>query len=634
MPNFAFADTMSDQIGHECGVALIRLLRPLPHYKEKYGTLLYGLNKLYLLMEKQHNRGQDGAGIGSIKLMASQGSRFMSRYRSNSPHAIAEIFQKIYRRLDQVAAANSALADDADWLSKNVSFIAEQLLGHLRYGTYGRNEIDSCHPFLHSPHSSLRALLMAGNFNLTNIRELAGTALSLAERPDTSVVVDCVAAELDAELKRVRSRWPTHQPPTLTELGSQVDFAALLRRAAERFDGGYVLAGITGLGYSFALRDPSGIRPAYFFYDDEILALASERPALQTAFHLPVHAVQELPPGHVVLADRNGQVTVQQLLPARRRKACSFERIYFSRGSDEEIYQERKRLGRFLVPAVLKAIDYDLEHTVFSFIPNTAEVAFYGLLEGIEEHLQNYKLNRIRTESLNDEQLAQLLAIRPRIEKIAIKDVKLRTFITQDSSRNELVQHVYDITYGSIRSGEDTLVVLDDSIVRGTTLKQSIIRMLDRLGPRKIIIVSSAPQIRYPDCYGIDMSKMNDFIAFRALISLLRKKGLENKLDDVYENCKRLMKRPAEEQYNAVKSLYDLVSDDAIAEEIARLIRDDDIRAETQVIFQTIEDLHRACPDHLGDWYFSGDYPTPGGIQVVNRAFMNFMEGKDVRAYT
>ncbi|MCS6917028.1 MAG: amidophosphoribosyltransferase [Chitinophagales bacterium] len=625
---------MSEAIGHECGVALIRLLRPLPYYKERYGTLLYGLNKLYLLMEKQHNRGQDGAGIGSIKLQAAPGSRFMSRYRSNSPLAIAEIFQKIYRRLDQVAASNSSLVEDADWMAKNVSFIAEQLLGHLRYGTYGRNEIDSCHPFLQNPNSALRALLMAGNFNLTNISELRPSASSLAERPDTSVVVECVAAELDRELEQVRMRQMDNRAVAVADLHRRMDFPAVLRRAASRFDGGYVLAGLTGLGFSFTLRDPWGIRPAFYLHNEEVLAVASERPALQTAFHVAADQIHELPPGAAVIADRNGSVSVSQILEPQQRRSCSFERIYFSRGSDVQIYQERKRLGHFLVPAVLKAIDYDLEHTVFSFIPNTAEVAFLGLLEGIEQHLQSYKFGRIRSADLADDELKKLLQLRPRIEKIAIKDVKLRTFITQDTSRNELVQHVYDITYGSIRRGEDTLVVLDDSIVRGTTLKQSIIRMLDRLGPRKIIIVSSAPQIRYPDCYGIDMSKMNDFIAFRALISLLRKKGLDNKLDDVYESCRRQMDWMPEQRFNAVKVLYELVSDEELSEEIARLIRDDDVQAETQVIFQTIPDLHRACPDHLGDWYFSGDYPTPGGVTVVNRAFMNFMEGKDVRAYT
>ncbi|MCS6991880.1 MAG: amidophosphoribosyltransferase [Chitinophagales bacterium] len=624
---------MSDFIGHECGVALIRLLRPLPFYKEKYGTLLYGLDKLYLLMEKQHNRGQDGAGIGSIKLHAVPGSRFMSRYRSNSPTAIADIFQKIYRRVRQVADASPPLADDADWLAKNVSFIAEQLLGHLRYGTYGRNEIDSCHPFLQNPNSALRALLMAGNFNLTNIRALCQQSSSAADRPDTAVVVECVASELDRAIELARQHVYPHAQ-SISALYEHVDFVAALRRAVARFDGGYVLAGLTGLGYTFACRDPWGIRPAFYLYNDEVLAVASERPALQTVFNVGAEHVQELPPGAVVLADRAGKVSVEQLLAPRQRRACSFERIYFSRGSDVQIYQERKRLGRFLVPTVLKAIDFDLENTVFSFIPNTSEVAFYGLLEGIEEHLQAYKYRRIRSEPLSDAELKKLLALKPRIEKIAIKDVKLRTFITQDASRNELVQHVYDVTYGSIRAGEDTLVVLDDSIVRGTTLKQSIVRMLDRLGPRKIIIVSSAPQIRYPDCYGIDMSKMNDFIAFRALISLLRKKGLENKLDEVYEQCKQQLSGTAHAPYNAVKMLYDLVSDDELTEEIARLIRDNDVQAEVQVIFQSIENLHRACPDHRGDWYFSGDYPTPGGIEVVNRAFVNYMEGKDVRAYT
>ncbi|MFI5134210.1 MAG: amidophosphoribosyltransferase [Chitinophagales bacterium] len=628
---------MSDVIKHECGVALIRLLKPLNYYKEKYGTVLYGLNKLYLLMEKQHNRGQDGAGIGAIKLNSTQGQRFMSRYRSNSPYAIAEIFQKIYQKIDRVTKSNPALLDDVEWLKKNVSFISEMMLGHLRYGTYGRNEIDSCHPFVQNHQSSTRSLIMAGNFNLTNIEDLGWTEEEKYSRPDTAVVLDRVAKHLEKEILRVVDQLKkdnVQQPEFRNRLRDEIDFRKVLKQAASEFDGGYILAGLSGAGYSFVMRDPSGIRPAYYLLNDEVLVVASERPAIQTTFNVSFEEIHELKPGHAVIADRNNHVGEFRCAPAREKRACSFERIYFSRGSDMEIYEERKNLGRFLVPSVLKAIDYDLKNTVFSFIPNTAEVAFYGMVKGIEDHLKKYKFNRIKKNKLTDEQLEEIINLGPRVEKIAIKDVKMRTFITQDSQRNELVEHVYDITYGSIREHEDTIVVIDDSIVRGTTLKRSIIKMLDHLHPKKIIIVSSAPQIRFPDCYGIDMSKMKDFIAFRALISLLKKTGKENMLDDVYEKCKAQMKLPIGEMVNEVKALYDLFGDEEIADEIALLVKDESVKADVQIIFQTIPSLHKACPKNSGDWYFSGNYPTPGGNKIVNRAFMNFMEGKDVRAYS
>ena len=628
---------MSDAIKHECGIALIRLLKPLSYYREKYGTVLFGLNKLYLLMEKQHNRGQDGAGIGAIKLNATQGQRFMSRYRSNSPHAIAEIFQKIYHKIDKITKANPALLDDVDWLRKNVSFISEMMLGHLRYGTYGRNEIDSCHPFVQNHQSSTRSLIMAGNFNLTNIEDLGWKEEEKHSRPDTAVVLDHVAMHLENEIVKVVEKLrkeSIQQPEFRNRLRDEIDFKKVLKQSATDFDGGYILAGLSGAGYSFAMRDPSGIRPAYYLQNDEVLVVASERPAIQTAFHVSFEEIHELKPGHAVIADRNNHVSEVRVAPAREKRSCSFERIYFSRGSDKEIYEERKNLGRNLVPAVLKAVDYDFRNTVFSFIPNTAEVAFYGMVKGIEDHLKQYKLDRIKKNKLSEEQLEDIINLRPRVEKIAIKDVKMRTFITQDSQRNELVEHVYDITYGSIREHEDTIVVIDDSIVRGTTLKRSIIKMLDRLNPKKIIIVSSAPQIRYPDCYGIDMSKMKDFIAFRALVSLLKKTGKENLLDDVYEKCKEQIKLPIEQMVNEVKSLYDLFTDEEISDEVALLVKDESVRADVQIIFQTIPNLHKACPKNSGDWYFSGDYPTPGGNKVVNRAFMNFMEGKDVRAYS
>ncbi|MEO5674259.1 MAG: amidophosphoribosyltransferase [Chitinophagales bacterium] len=628
---------MSDPIKHECGIALIRLLKPLSFYKEKYGTALYGLNKLYVLMEKQHNRGQDGAGIGSIKLNATQGHRFMSRYRSNSPSAIAEIFQKIYLKINKLTRANPSLAENVEWLKNNVSFVAEMLLGHLRYGTYGRNEIDSCHPFVNQHHSSTRSLIMAGNFNLTNIEELGWSEEEKYSRPDTAVVLDRVTMYLEKEIIKVVAQLRKEgiaQPDFRNRLRDGIDFKKVLRQAAKEFDGGYVLAGLSGAGYSFAMRDPSGIRPAFYYLDDEVMVVASERPAIQTAFNVSLGQIKELKPGYAVIADRNGHVAEHQCAAPREKKSCSFERIYFSRGSDKDIYEERKNLGCFLVPSVLKTIDHDFQHTVFSFIPNTAEVAFYGMMKGIETHLNQYKFERIRKNNLNNQQLKEIIDLRPRVEKIAIKDAKMRTFITQDAQRNALVEHVYDITYGSIRRGDDTIVVIDDSIVRGTTLKRSIIKMLDRLGPKKIIIVSSAPQIRYPDCYGIDMSKMKDFVAFRALLSLLNKTGKENALDDVYEKCKQQLILPATEMVNEVKSLYELFTEEETAEEIALLVKDESIGAEVQIIFQTIEDLHRACPGNLGDWYFSGNYPTPGGNKVVNRAFMNFMEGKDVRAYS
>ncbi|MEP7128705.1 MAG: amidophosphoribosyltransferase [Chitinophagales bacterium] len=626
---------MSDPVKHECGIAVIRLLKPLSYYREKYGTALYGLNKLYLLMEKQHNRGQDGAGIGAIKLNAHQGHRFMSRYRSNSPQAIAEIFQKIHQNIDKLTKMNPALIEDTEWMRKNVSFVAEMMLGHLRYGTYGRNEIDSCHPFINNHQSSTRSLIMAGNFNLTNIEDLGWK--KDGSRPDTAVVLDRVTWHLENELSRVAIELreaEVSKDDFRNRLRDGIDFRQVLTNAVKEFDGGYVLAGLSGAGYAFALRDPSGIRPAFYYKSDEIMVVASERPAIQTAFNLTIDDIHELKPGHAIIADRQGNVGEFKCAEPKQKMSCSFERIYFSRGSDKDIYQERKKLGHLLATPVLNAIDYDLKNTVFSFIPNTAEVAFYGLMKGLEDHLTQYRLERILKNDLNENELKDLLTLRQRVEKIAIKDVKMRTFITQDSQRNELVEHVYDITYGSIIPGQDTIVVIDDSIVRGTTLKRSIIRMLDRLGPKKIVIVSSAPQIRYPDCYGIDMSKMKDFIAFRALVSLLKKQGKENLLDEVYEKCRIQMKQPLNEMVNEVKALYDLYTDEAISDEVSQLVKDEGVKAEVQIIFQTIEDLHKACPNHLGDWYFSGNYPTSGGNKVVNRAFINYMEGKDVRAYS
>lgn len=628
---------MSDSIKHECGIAVIRLLQPLDYYHKKYGTALYGLNKLYLLMQKQHNRGQDGAGVGVVKLGMQKGQRFMSRYRSTSPQAISEIFQKISGKIRQAQKVNPNIINNTEWLKKNVSFIGELLMGHLRYGTHGKNGLESCHPFIKNHQSATRSLLMAGNFNLTNIEDLGWNEDEDDIRPDTAVVLDYVSSLLEEEINRV---YQAHKNESETEedlrkqISENIDFHRILQQAAQNFDGGYVMAGLSGAGHCFVLRDPNGIRPAHYYANDEVMVIASERPAIQTAFNIPVSDIKEITPGHAIIVHRDGTWNMAQCTEPRERKSCSFERIYFSRGSDVDIYNERKKLGELVMPKVLKEIDYDFENTVFSFIPNTAEVAFYGMIKAGEDVLNDWKKNEIKKLNGNyDEEINRILSRRLRIEKIAIKDVKLRTFITQDADRNEMVAHVYDITYGSIRRDIDTMVVIDDSIVRGTTLKESIIKMLDRLGPKKIVIVSSAPQIRYPDCYGIDMSKMKDFVAFRAAVSLRRKRNEEELLDEIFERCKMAVELPADEVKNEVTRLYLGLSDEAIADECAALLKTPDVKAEVKIIFQSIDDLHRACPNHLGDWYFSGDYPTPGGNKVVNRAFINYMEGIDARAY-
>ena len=610
----------------------------MSYYQRKYGTSFYAQNKLYLLMEKQHNRGQDGAGVGVVKLGLSSRAHFMNRQRSNSPQAISEIFQQIGSKISELKKLNPELFDNTEWLKKNAQFVGEIMMGHLRYGTHGKNELDSCHPFIINDQSALRSLQMCGNFNLTNIEELGFFNEELSDRPDTAIVLERMSAHLDSEIERVHdslknldiSRTELNQ-----KIGEEVNFHNILKNATAEFDGGYNMVGMSGTGVAFVLRDARGIRPSYYFANDELVVAASERTALQTAFHIPLSEIKELTPGCALIIDQRGNYGEFECQTKKEKTSCSFERIYFSRGSDVDIYNERKMLGNYLTEQVVNEINHDFKNTVFSFIPNTAEVAFYGLIKGGEDVLNEWKMKAIREPKAveSDERVQEILRRRLRIEKIAIKDVKMRTFITQDSERNEMVEHVYDITYGSIREGIDSIVVIDDSIVRGTTLKQSIIKMLDRLHPKKIIIVSSAPQIRYPDCYGIDMSKMGEFIAFRAAVALLKERGMENKLDEVYELCLAENEKPVEQISNKVKMIYEPFTAEEISDKIAELVKDESVNAEVKVIFQKIENLHRAIPNHIGAWYFNGNYPTHGGNKVVNRSFINYMEGKSVRAY-
>ncbi|MFN4233355.1 MAG: amidophosphoribosyltransferase [Bacteroidia bacterium] len=633
---------MSDQIKHECGIALIRLKKPLQYYIDKYGTPLYGINKLYLLMEKQHNRGQDGAGVANIKINIDPGHRYISRYRSVSPKAIQEIFSKINDKFIEVQKNNPSKLKDGEWLKNNVAFTGELLLGHLRYGTYGKNSIENCHPFLRQNNWKNRNLVVAGNFNLTNVDELFHQLVELGQHPkekaDTVTVMEKIGHFLDVENERLFRHFKDkgYNNQEITELISEnIDIARILKEASKKWDGGYAMAGLMGHGGAFVLRDPNGIRPAFYYHDDEIVVVTSERPVIQTAFNVPIEKVQELKPGHAIIIEKNGEIKETLINQPQEKLSCSFERIYFSRGSDKDIYIERKTLGQALCPAILKAIDFDIKNTVFSYIPNTAELAFLGLIEGIQEYLNKYKRIEILKlgDKVSDPKLTEILSLQPRIEKIAIKDAKLRTFITQDKERDDMVAHVYDTTYGVINKGVDTLVVIDDSIVRGTTLKQSILKILDRLGPKKIIIVSSAPQIRYPDCYGIDMAKLGDFVAFQAAIALLKETFKENLIEEVYEKAKAQMELPLEQIQNVVKEIYKPFTAEEISRKIAELLRPNDIQAEVEIIYQSIEGLHLACPNHKGDWYFSGNYPTPGGNRVVNQAYINYIEGKNVRAY-
>jgi amidophosphoribosyltransferase len=616
---------MSDEIRHECGIAFIRLRKPISHYHEKYGTAFYGLNKLYLLMEKQHNRGQDGAGIATLKLDVQPGNPFMKRIRSNVGQSISDIFKKVQDEVEQVEILYPDIRQYPDLLKGYLSYMGEVMMGHLRYGTQGRNNIEYCHPFIKADIHPTRNLCLAGNFNLVNTKELFHFTRKdeLSERKEDS--------DLAAMMEVIHYYLCEEEEKN----PDAISWTEVLGKACNLMDGGYVVEGFCGNGDSFVFRDKHGIRPAYYYIDEEIISIASERPPLMTAFKTNVDQIHELPPGHALIVKANGNYSIEKIMPSAEKKACSFERIYFSRGSDEAIYSERKQLGRLLSEKVLKSIGYDLKNTIFSFIPNTAEVAFYGLIKGAEAYLNEIKLQRIQSwnKDFSEEKLREMIERRVRIEKIAIKDVKMRTFITEESARNEMVQHVYDITYGTIRPGIDSLVIIDDSIVRGTTLRESIIRMLDRLGPKKITIVSSAPQIRYPDCYGIDMSKMGDFIAFQAIVALLKKDGKKQVLLDVYAECLQAEKSNKLAQRNFVKQIFKPYSVEEVSKQIGSMLRPPDVHAEIEVIYQSIENLHSACPDNTGDWYFTGDYPTPGGNVVVNKAFMNYMEGKDGRAY-
>jgi amidophosphoribosyltransferase len=633
---------MSDSIKHECGIALIRLLKPLSYYQEKYGTALYGINKLYLLMEKQHNRGQDGAGIATIKFDVKPGNRYISRYRAMGASAVSEIFEYVQRKFAAVQQSDPELFQDSHWLKENMSFVGEVLLGHLRYGTHGKNSIENCHPFLRQNNWMSRNLVIAGNFNMTNVDELLEQLFELGQHPkeqaDTITVLEKIGHFLDTENQELFDKFKKENYSNVeisALIAKNLDVAKILRRSAKTWDGGYTISGIFGHGDAFVMRDPAGIRPAYYYQDDEVMVVTSERPAIQTAFNIKFDDIKEIKPGYALIIKKDGTITEEMFREPVEKKACSFERIYFSRGSDTEIYKERKELGRLLCPAILTAVNKDIKNTVFSFIPNTAEVAFYGVMEGINAYVRKFQKDTLlkRADKISDGELEDMLNISPRFEKLNIKDAKLRTFITQDADRQDMVAHIYDTTYGIVKGGEDTIVAIDDSIVRGTTLKQSILKILDRLNPVKIIIVSSAPQIRYPDCYGIDMSRMGEFVAFEAAISLLRKNGMNYIIDDVYQKCVESLDMDKELVVNHVKAIYEPFTYEEISEEIARIVTPIGINAKVEVIYQTLEDLHVACPKNKGDWYFSGNYPTPGGNKVVNRAFMNWVEGKNVRAY-
>lgn len=612
-----------EQLKHECGVVLIRLLKPIEYYIEKYGTWRYGLNKLYLLMEKQHNRGQEGAGIGCISLTAKPGSEYIFRERALGSGAIHEIFETINR-------VGKNIPDHV--IEENIPYCGEAYMGHLRYSTTGKSGISYVHPFLRRNNWRSRSLMLCGNFNLTNVNEVYDQLVSQGQHPrlyaDTFLMLETLGYNLDCEIQRLYDKYESEGETGIEinrKIAENTDLPEILRRSSKSWDGGFVICGITGNTDMFAFRDPWGIRPAFYYHDDEIAVLTSERPVIQTVLNVPTEQVKELLPGQAFIVTQNGQVKLHRIHEAKNIKPCSFERIYFSRGSDIDIYRERKMLGKLLVNPILKAIDNDLENTVFSFIPNTAEVAFFGMMEGFEDYLSQQKKLLIEK---NPEKIEQILSLRIRQEKVAIKDIKLRTFISEGKNRDDLAAHVYDVTYGSIRPGKDNLVVIDDSIVRGTTLKQSIIKILDRLNPKKIIIVSSSPQIRYPDCYGIDMNRMNEFIAFRAAVALFKEKGLEKILEDIYLLCKAQENYPKEQIVNYVKRIYELFTVEELADKMAQLLTPEGTKAEVKIVFQTIEGLHQACPKHQGDWYFSGNYPTPGGNWIVNRAFINYMENE------
>ena len=631
---------MSDAIKHECGIGHIRLLKPLEFYKKKYGSAFYGINKMYLLMEKQHNRGQDGAGFASIKLDIDPGERFISRIRSIEKQPIQDVFSKINERINKELKLSPSLINNIKKLKNNVPYLAESLLGHVRYGTFGGNSVENVHPFLRQNNWKHRNLILAGNFNMTNSKELFNSLIELGQHPkeytDTVIIMEKIGHFLDDAVRKIYKELKKEgfsKQECSSIISEKLDIFKILKKASKRWDGGYVIGGLLGHGDSFVMRDPNGIRPAFYFKNDEVVVVASERPAIQTAFNLNIEEIKELSPGKAIVVKSDGSVKIKSVIKAKENKQCSFERIYFSRGNDSDIYQERKNLGKLIMPAVLNEINFDIKNTVFSYIPNTAETSFFGMIESVEEFLNSKKTDEIiGKKSLSEDKITNILSVRPRIEKIAVKDVKLRTFITEDDSRDDLVEHVYDITYGVVKS-KDTLVIIDDSIVRGTTLKKSILKMLDRLNPKKIIIVSSAPQIRYPDCYGIDMANLESLIAFNAALSLLKEKGLDSVLQNVYKNCKEELKLTDDKMKNHVKKIYDQFSANQISDKITELLSSHLENRNVKIIFQSIENLHKACPNSKGDWYFTGNYPTPGGNRVVNTAFINFYEGNKKRAY-
>ncbi len=633
---------MSDSIKHECGIVLLRLLKPLEYYVAKYGTAFYGPDKMYLLMEKQHNRGQDGAGLGCVKFDMDPGSRYMSRIRSTQTNPIKDIFSQLHAGIQSVAGEKHERMRDVNWLKKHTDLIGELYLGHLRYGTFGKNAIENTHPFLRENNWMSKNLMIAGNFNLTNVDELFSSLINIGQHPnqtsDTVTILEKLGHFLDDEnedLYRAYKKQGYTKREISPHIAKNLDISSILSNASKYWDGGYVLGGLLGHGDAFIMRDPSGIRPAYYYKDDEIVVAASERPVIQTTFKVPIETIQEIEPGHALIIKKDGQFSNVEVKKPMPRKSCSFERIYFSRGTDADIYRERKQLGKLLVPAILRTINHDLENTIFSYIPNTAISAYKGMVEGLHEFCDEVKKDRLvqLQGDMDPAKIEKILQLRPRIDQIAVKDAKLRTFITQDNARDDLVTHVYDVTYGVVKEYRDSLVVIDDSVVRGTTLKNSIIRILDRLGPKRIIIVSSAPQIRYPDCYGIDMAKLSDFIAFRATIELLKDTRQEAIINDVYKKCKASELLPKEDVINHVREIYKPFKPEEISAKIAEMLHTPDVNAEVEIVFQTIEDLHKACPGHKGDWYFTGEYPTPGGNKVVNRSFINYIEGKNERAY-
>lgn len=628
---------MSDTIKHECGIALIRLLKPLEYYKEKYGSAFYGINKMYLMLEKQHNRGQDGAGVASIKLNMQPGERYISRIRSNEAQPVQDIFTRINQRINEGFKANPALKDNVALQKRELPYIGEVIMGHVRYGTFGKNSIENVHPFLRENNWIYRNLIMAGNFNMTNVNELFENLVHLGQHPkdktDTVIVMEGIGHFLDDEVEKLylqlKEEGYTKQEAS-PFIAERLNIERILKRAAKYWDGGYAMEGMIGNGDAFVLRDPAGIRPAFYYRDEEVVVVASERPAIQTVFNVKYENVHELPPGNAIIIKKSGEVTVKEILTLRARKACSFERIYFSRGSDQDIYRERKMLGKLLFPRIAQAIDHNLKDTVFAYIPNTAETSYLGLIEAAEQYLNEQKAKQLATAT--ESEILRILSEKVRTEKVAIKDVKLRTFITEDSSRDDLVAHVYDITYGSVQKG-DTLVIIDDSIVRGTTLKKSILSILGRLEPKKIVIVSSAPQIRYPDCYGIDMARLEDLVAFQAALALHHERGTYHIVEEVYRKCLTQVALSDDKVVNYVKEVYAPFSDEEISDKIRDLLLPKNFTSEVAVIFQTVDNLHKACPKNLGDWYFTGDYPTNGGNRVVNRAFINFYEGNKERAY-